>query len=418
MMNADVIVVGGGLAGGLLALRLALSHPDKRLLLLEKGPSLGGNHTWCFPDSDLRRTALEDAGSNSAGQQSGSAENDKNWLDRLIYKSWTAHEVRFPKLQKTVDRTYHAIRSDRFHAGLMDKLGRHVRLNCRINRLTSSEVEMSSGEILRAPLIVDARGPGERSTKAEAALGWHKFIGFDMKLKHPHGLTHPVIQDARGPQMDGYRYFAYFPWSETEILVREHFFSSTPDLNDERISRSILAYVERSGWELESVIRKEHGALPLTLFVTPDAEKKSKEPIAIEFSGEDFIDDTPVSVSTGSLWFHSSTGYSIADAVRVAEFIAGLKELRTGPVRTAMRDFRKQWTDQQKFYRLVNRMLFRASEPGLRYQILERFYALPDDLIERFSAGVSLSRDRTKILATRPPIRMRLSLRNWREETI
>ena len=41
MADADLILVGGGLANGLLALRLRQARPDLRLLIIEQGETLG-----------------------------------------------------------------------------------------------------------------------------------------------------------------------------------------------------------------------------------------------------------------------------------------------------------------------------------------------------------------------------------------
>ena len=53
----DVIIVGGGLSGGLLAWRLMQRQPQLDLCLVDSGLRLGGNHTWSFFDDDLTRRA-------------------------------------------------------------------------------------------------------------------------------------------------------------------------------------------------------------------------------------------------------------------------------------------------------------------------------------------------------------------------
>jgi lycopene beta-cyclase len=53
---------------------------------------------------------------------------------------------------------------------------------------------------------------------------------------------------------------------------------------------------------------------------------------------------------------------------------------------------------------MLSRMLFGAAEPQRRYRMLERFYRLPEPLIERFYAGRSTPADRLRILAGRPPV--------------
>lgn len=408
-MNADIIIVGGGLAGGLTALRLSQTHPEKKVLLLERGQTLGGNHTWSFYESDLIDHQTSD----------GSKAKVDLWMQPLIFKTWESHEVRFPKMNRIIENRYHSIRSERFHQSLVELLGRGVRLECDVRRISDTEVETATGEILRAPLVINASGiRAEQQTPrtfAGAPCGWMKFIGFDLKLKQPHGLKHPILTDATVPQMDGYRYFYCLPWDDTRILIEETFFSSSPELNRERISRSITAYAERAGWEIESIERKEDGQLPLPLYSLSFDQQPSKG--TVEFDGEDFVDQSPVSISSGVGWFHSSTGHSFPDVVRIAEFIAGLPQLRTGPVRAELREFRKSWIEQQRFYRLLNRLIFRAVEPSLRYQIVERFYGLREDLIERFFAGTTTRADRPRILGAKPVVRPGRATKNWSEES-
>ena len=48
-----LVIVGGGLAGALAAVRLAERRPELPLLLVDAGEAIGGNHTWSFFDSDV-----------------------------------------------------------------------------------------------------------------------------------------------------------------------------------------------------------------------------------------------------------------------------------------------------------------------------------------------------------------------------
>jgi lycopene beta-cyclase len=49
----DLAILGGGLAGGLIALALRARRPDLRLVLVEGAETCGGNHIWSFFDSDV-----------------------------------------------------------------------------------------------------------------------------------------------------------------------------------------------------------------------------------------------------------------------------------------------------------------------------------------------------------------------------
>ncbi len=72
-----LVFVGGGLANTLIALRIAESRPDVSLLILERGSSIGGNHTWSFHGSDLAARQME-------------------WIRPLIDYSWNGYSIRFP----------------------------------------------------------------------------------------------------------------------------------------------------------------------------------------------------------------------------------------------------------------------------------------------------------------------------------
>ena len=49
----DVIILGGGLAGGLAALALRSERPELGIAIVEPGEKIGGNHLWSFFGSDI-----------------------------------------------------------------------------------------------------------------------------------------------------------------------------------------------------------------------------------------------------------------------------------------------------------------------------------------------------------------------------
>lgn len=61
--------------------------------------------------------------------------------------------------------------------------------------------------------------------------------------------------------------------------------------------------------------------------------------------------------------------------------------------------------------RLLNRMMFFAGQPARRYRILERFYTLPQPLIERFYAARLTRMDQLRILLGKPPVPVLPALR-------
>jgi lycopene beta-cyclase len=100
--------------------------------------------------------------------------------------------------------------------------------------------------------------------------------------------------------------------------------------------------------------------------------------------------------------FHATTGYSLPGAVRLAAGFAAMIDDGdpAGAIRTRATT---QWRGQ-RFYRLLDTMLFKGAAPAERYRILERFYRLPEPLIERFYAGDSSAIDKIRVLSGKPPI--------------
>lgn len=379
--KVDIAIVGGGLAGGLTAYFLSQAHPGRSIALFEQESHLGGNHTWSFFESDVSPLALE-------------------LLKPLISRSWGSTDVEFPRLKKTMDGAYHSIKSEDFDRVLREKLGAIVRVDMKATKLTESTVLFDNGDSVDAGAVFDCRGLQQEPTRG--LNGFQKFIGYDITLEHPHGLGAPLIMDATTPQLDGFRFFYLLPWDQTRLLVEETFYSDTPDLNEERISRSIKAYVERRGWTIKSIDREERGVLPVPL---------TSEAITTSHAGE------PVLLGLRAGFFHATTGFSLPDAVRFAEFLAKAPELTTQSAREGLAKFRRPWLSRQRFYRLLNRLLFQASEPALRYTILQKFYEHPEDVVQRFYAGKTTWTDRVRILSGKPPVPLSLAIQNFSERS-
>ena len=58
----------------------------------------------------------------------------------------------------------------------------------------------------------------------------------------------------------------------------------------------------------------------------------------------------------------------------------------------------------QRFFRLLNRMLFLAGRADERWRVMQRFYRLPAPLIARFYAGRLSLRDKARIVSGKPPV--------------
>jgi lycopene beta-cyclase len=364
----DVILVGGGLANGLIADRLAARRPDLRVLLLEGGPTLGGNHTWSFHDTDV-----------TAGQHT--------WLTPYVAHRWTRQEVRFATHRRVLDTGYCSAPSELFHTILKGKLGNRAGLSSPVADITATSVTLGGGQTLHAPLVIDGRGP--RSDPA-LALGFQKFLGLEVECAEPHGQVHAIIMDATVPQTDGYRFIYTLPLSPTRLLVEDTYYSDGDDLDPATLRADIERYAAASGWKIARVEREEQGILPIVLAGDIDAYW-AKQP------------DIP-RVGLRAALFHPTTGYSLPDAVILAEKIAAATDVSSPAIARLIQDHSKALWRERSFFRLLNRMLFVAAAPHERAGVMARFYTLPEPLVRRFYAARLTLGDQARIVTGKPPV--------------
>jgi lycopene beta-cyclase len=102
--------------------------------------------------------------------------------------------------------------------------------------------------------------------------------------------------------------------------------------------------------------------------------------------------------------FHPTTGYSLPLAARLADEIAAAPRLESAAISDLVRARARRHWRAGGFFRMLNRMMFLAAEPDRRYRVLQRFYRLPQPLIERFYAGRPTWADRAHLLVGEPPV--------------
>src|SRR5690606_11857957 len=105
----------------------------------------------------------------------------------------------------------------------------------------------------------------------------------------------------------------------------------------------------------------------------------------------------------------------LPDAVRVANLVSESWPVNSATLAKKIRSYALQRQQGQGFYRLLNRMLFRAAQPERRHLVLQRFYRLDQSLIERFYAGQSTAADKARILTGKPPVPIHNALACLRE---
>lgn len=377
-MSADLILVGGGLANGLIALAVAAQASDRRMLMIDDGTgAVSGGHTWSFHDTDLGL-------------------RQHRWIASAVAHRWPRQEVRFPGFTRAL-RTGYASLTDASLGAALDRLPGLSRLHARAARIGADKVTLADGTILRGPCVIDGTG---RIPAAHLVLGWQKFVGIEIETDAPHGRDVPIIMDATVSQHDGYRFVYTLPFSDRRILVEDTHYTDGPALAEGDLAAAIMAYAAAQGWR-GTEIRRERGVLPIALAFDAAGFWRQAQGGAV-----------PVGMRAGL--FHPVTGYSLPLAAQVADRIAAAPPT-TAAAFAAVRDFALDTARRQGFPRLLSRMLFRGVRPEGRRAVLERFYRLPEPLIERFYAGRLTAADRARILIGKPPIPIRAALPCLRE---
>jgi lycopene beta-cyclase len=369
-VDFDLILAGGGLANGLIALRLAQTRPDLKVAIVEAAPTLGGDHTWSSFAADISTRA-------------------RDWTAPLFAHRWDEYSIRFPGHARTLPQGYGSATSARLDSALREALpeGRII-TGVAVAALDPDGVTLADQRRLSARGVIDGRG--QRRTP-HLDLRWQKFLGVELELARPHGLPGPIIMDATIPQTDGYRFVYTLPFSPTHVLVEDTYYADGPDLTPDLLRRHILDYAAAQGWDVTAAGREEHGILPLAL--GGDIEAFWRE------------DDAGVARSgLGAALFHPVTGYSFPDAVAAADMVAALPAQDSATLRRAMRDHSVKTWKARGLYRMLNRMLFLAAKDEERRHILERFYRLDGDLVARFYAAQNTLYDWAQILTGTPPI--------------
>ena len=366
----DAILVGGGLAASLIALRLAEKRPDFSILMIDRRTALAGDHTWSFHETDL-------------------TDETTRWIAPLVAKTWKRQSIAFPRRRRSLRTGYRSITSASMRAALDRTPNIYAMTGADVIGLDTDHVELADGERVPAPLVIDARGA--EAMGEHFVLAWQKFLGLIVEVENGHGETEPTIMDATVPQLDGFRFVYLLPQDDRRILIEDTRYSDGSALDKDAMRDEVHAYAKAKGWRVTSVLHEESGVLPIAL--AHDAKAMW-----------DRMPRTAVPVGMRAGLFHAITGYSFPLAVRVAEIIAASPELRTVPVFERVEAYARKEAKRQWFFRFLNRMLFRGSPPDHRWFIMQRFYGLREGLIERFYADRLRWYDKLRIVSGKPPI--------------
>jgi lycopene beta-cyclase len=369
-ISCDLAIVGGGLAGGLIARAVHQRHPQAEIRLIEGGPHLGGNHLWSFFASDV-------------------APADRWLVSPLISHGWTRYDVAFPDHARTLKSPYYSIESRQFEREMLAALPvQTVLLERAAVEVSSTHVLLADGDRIAAKGVIDCRGTGDLTM---LKLGWQKFLGRELVLSAAHDLERPVVMDATVDQQDGYRFVYCLPFAPDRVFVEDTYYSDDRAIDADRLGTRIDTYVAKRGWQVASVAREESGALPVAIGGDFESYWRSGGP-GVAKAG----------MRAGL--FHPLTSYSLPDAVRTASLVAKAGNFHGVALHDLLHRYAARTWRSRRFYRLLAAMLFKAAEPEERYRILARFYRLDERLIGRFYAANSNLGDKIRVMTGKPPV--------------
>jgi lycopene beta-cyclase len=384
----DVVIVGGGLAGGLIALALHRHAPGCRFLVIEAGRTLGGHHRWSWFETDIAPAARPlMAGFHLNGWDEG-------------------YDIAFPALARTLPTAYRSLASAEFHRALSAELPpERVMLETKAASLDAGGVTLADGTRIAARRVIDCRP--FRSSK-HLGGGWQVFLGQHFKCERAHGLTRPTIMDASVDQVapygngEAYRFVYVLPLSEDEVFIEDTYYADQPKMDADVLKGRVAEYALRNGWKGE-VIDQEAGILPV---ISGGNFNAALSEIAIP--------GVALAGARGG-FSHPLTSYTLPfaaeNALAIAQLLASRPACTGDELAAFCRTRAKRHWRATSYYRMLSRMLFEAADPGKRVVVFEHFYALRGALVERFYAGRSTWPDRLRILSGKPPVTIPRAIR-------
>lgn len=384
----DLVIVGGGLAGSLIALALQRHAPGCRFLVIEAGRTFGGHHRWSWFETDI-------------------APHARKLMEGFALNGWDeGYDIIFPGYGRSLPTSYRSLTSAAFHAKLIAELpAERVMLGTKAAGLDARGVTLADGTRIAAKRVIDCR-PFRASE--HLAGGWQVFLGQHFRCEEPHGLTRPVIMDARVDQIApygngaAYRFVYVLPLSPTEVFVEDTYYADQPKMDADVLKGRVAEYAHRRGWKGE-VIDQEAGILPVVSGGNFAAAQAEIAIPGVALAGARGGFSHPLTSYT--LPFAADNALAIAQVIAKRPDLSG-EELAAFCARRAKRHWRATG-----YYRMLSRMLFEAAEPDKRVVVFEHFYALRGRLVERFYAGRSTWPDRLRILTGKPPVAIPRAIR-------
>jgi lycopene beta-cyclase len=346
----DLAIIGGGLSGGLIALAARRAQPERRVLLIEAAPSLGGTHLWSFIDSDV------DA-------------KEKELLEPLVNYGWREFAVIFPRYKRALPQPFYSIRSDQFDAILRRAMpAESILTGRRAMGVSPDSVFLEDGTVIAAHGVVDARGPADLSL---LDLYFRKFIGYELTLDGPHSVRRATLIDAAADPAEGFQYMTMLPIESDRLFIEDVRYEGHHELDMSDHGQRIVNHAARFGWRIRSSARGHAGIIPVALGGHfEDYWKSGGEGVA--------------KVGLRAALFHPVNGNTLADAARTAWMIAEAKDWSGAALHKMLHAHAAKCWARRGYYRRFAAHMLRDRPPAEGHHMLESLYMMDSDLISRF----------------------------------
>ena len=291
------VIVGGGMAGLQLALRISddLFFKGKKIAIIEPEPKTVNDKTWCFWEK-----------------------NSGNW-DHLVHKNWQKGKFISSEIEKDLELSpysYKMLRSIDFYKHAKIKLESSKDIFFIQDEIASidevTRTAIGKDKEYTATHFFDSRPPTNYKDSEKNTIIYQHFKGWNIKTEKevfdPESFT---MMDYRIKHKDSASFTYVLPVSTTEALVEFTFF--TPYLTDESTYDNLLNRYLREILKIDSfeIIEEESGVIPMTDY--PFHEKSSKK---------------LTKIGTAGGWVKASSGYSFKNTEKKVELI--LENIKSG----------------------------------------------------------------------------------------
>ncbi|WOD43901.1 lycopene cyclase family protein [Hwangdonia lutea] len=335
----DYIIIGTGLAGLQLALKMAsdVFFDDKQIALIDYSKKNTNDKTWSFWETEASQ-----------------------WSN-IIHKSWRKASV--ITSQKTIDLqlkpyVYKSIRSIDFYNKATSKLKKHSNFHFIIDRVNSVKEENESVIItakqntFTASHVFDSRVPESFSlnSKHNISINQH-FKGWIIKTDFgAFDDSKLIMMDYRLKDGNQTTFTYVLPFSKTEALVEFTYFTEQL-VNEETYDKFIKTYIkEYLNIDNYTIAETETGIIPMT-----------------NFPFEKYHTKRITKIGTGGGWVKGSTGYSFKHTEKkTTKIVENIKANKTPSNHLIKRKY--------KFYDKVFLKVLK-DENGKGEWIFQQFYA-------------------------------------------